>query len=47
MVADLITGDVPIRNECVVGIWERGIVSHDGSTSIWVFALSEELVDGI
>lgn len=47
MVTNLIAGDVPIRDEGVVGIREGGKVSHRGSTSIGVFALGKELVDGI
>ena len=47
VVSNLITSDIPIRDEGVVGISERGVVSHGRSASIGVFTLGKELVDGI
>ena len=47
MISNLVTSDVPIRDEGIVGIRERSVVSHRRSASIGVFALGEELVDGI
>jgi hypothetical protein len=46
VVSDLVTSHIPIRNERVVGVRERRVVSCDGSTSIRVFAVGDELVDG-
>jgi hypothetical protein len=47
VVSNLITGDIPIRDEGVVSVSERSVVSHGRSASVGVFALGEELVDGI
>ena len=47
MVSNLVTGNIPIRDEGIVGIGERCIVSHDGWASVGIFAVGEELLHGI
>lgn len=47
MISNLVTSDIPIRDEGIVCIRERSVISHRRSASIGVFALGEELVDGI
>lgn len=47
MIANLITSDIPIRDEGVIGVSERSVVSHGRSASIGVLALCKELVNGI
>jgi hypothetical protein len=47
VVTNLVTCDIPIRDEGVIRIRERSIVSHGRPASVGVFALGEELVDGI
>ena len=47
MVGNLVAGDIPIRDEGIISIGERGVVSHDGWTPVGVFAVGEELFNGI
>jgi len=47
VVSDLVTGDIPVRDEGVISVREGGVISHSGPTSIGVSTLGEELVDGI
>lgn len=47
MISNFVTGDIPVRNERVVGVSKRSEISHRRSTSVGIFALGEELVDGI
>ena len=47
VVSNLVTGDIPISDEGVVSVGERCIVSHGGWASVGVFAVGEELPDGI
>lgn len=45
VVTNLVTGDVPIRDEGIISVSERSIVSHGGSAPVGVLALSKELID--
>jgi len=45
MVGDLVSGHIPIRDKGIVSVSERSVISHGGSASVGVFAMSEELVD--
>lgn len=47
VICNLISGDVPIGDHGIVGIIEGYKVGHFGRTTVWVFPLSEELVDGV
>lgn len=47
VISNLVTSDIPIRDEGVVSISERSVVSHGRSASIGVSTLGEELIDGI
>lgn len=47
MVSNFVASDIPIRDEGVVSISEGSVVSHGRSASIGIFALGEELIDGI
>ena len=47
MVGNLVTGNIPIRDEGIISIGERCVVGHDGWASVGVFAVGEELLHGI
>lgn len=47
MVCNLVAGNVPIRDEGVVCVCERGKVGHLGAAAVWVSSLSEELVNRV
>lgn len=47
MVRDFVPRDVPVGDESVVGVIERGEVGHDGLAAIRIFSLCEKLVDGV
>jgi len=47
VISNLVPGDVPIRDEGIVSVGQRCVVSHDGWASVGVFAVGEELPDGI
>jgi hypothetical protein len=47
VVSDFISGDEPVRNECVVGVIQRCVVGHFYRTPVRIFALGEEHIDGI
>jgi hypothetical protein len=46
VITNLVTGDIPIRDESVIGVNEGRVVRHDGLAAIGIFALSEELANG-
>ena len=47
MVSDLVTSDVPVGDEGIVCIIQGSVVRHLGRAAIWIYAVTEELVDGI
>ena len=47
VVRDLVSGDIPVGDEGVVCVIKRGVIGHLNGASVGVFALSEELIDGI
>ncbi len=47
MVSDLITSDVPVGDEGVVGVVQGDIIRYFGLTPIGIFAVGKELVDGV
>ena len=47
MVRDLVAGDVPVGDEGEVGVVDGVVVGHLGRAAVGVFAVGEELVDGV
>lgn len=47
MVGNFISRNIPVGDEGVVGVIERGEVRHLRWTTVWILSLSEKLVDRI
>lgn len=47
MIRDFVACNIPICDECVIGVVEGSEVGHFRPASIWVLSLGEELVDSV
>jgi hypothetical protein len=47
VISDLVTSDVPVGDESIICVIQGSVVGHLGRTAIWIYTVTEELVDGI
>lgn len=47
MVSDLVTNDVPVGDESIICVIQGSVVGHLGRTAVGIYAVTEELIDGI
>jgi hypothetical protein len=45
MVSNLVSGNEPVGDECVVRVIKGDIIGHSGRTAIRILTLGEELID--